>query len=66
MLGDNPKADTFFELTSEELGGPVLCLLAVNQENENSVKRTLNACAEQKIDFVSLFSPDAVLAQRSK
>jgi len=49
-----------------ELGGPVLCLLAVNQENENSVKRTLNACAEQKIDFVSLFSPDAVLAQRSK
>ena len=50
----------------KELGGSVLCLLAVNQENENSVKRNLNNGAEQKIDFISLFSPETILIQRSK
>ena len=40
--------------------GPILCLLAVNQESESAVKANLSSHTDQPVECISLFSPNDI------
>ena len=44
-----------------ESGSPLVCLLAVNQENDQSVKVRISSLARNRIHFVSMLSPADIL-----
>ncbi len=46
--------------TISEISMPVICLLAVNQENENVVKAKVENLSLSRINFVSLCSPNNI------
>ena len=50
----------------QESTQPILCLLAVNQENESKVKRTAQEAAAGKIQFASLQSPNDIWLELDK
>ena len=50
----------------KDSSNPIICLLAVNQENESIVKQKMKNNSSAKIKFVSLFSPKNIWLELEK